>query len=143
MENVYSTFLIGKDKQSLTRSSSLPLFNTNGRKTKPIVSPDILKMQMMEERLNQLEQQKRQQNEQLDALMSYQMKQNRLNNDNNNYNNNNYNPNGLILSPNNILPPIGYNLNATQPIEKKYYIMKTSKHDHKKDKKIKEYKKKY
>ena len=138
MENVYSTFLVGKDKRSLTRSSSLPLFNTNQRKCKPIVSPDILKMQMMEERLNQLEQQKRQQNEQLESLMSYQMNQNQ-NRLNNNYNN--YTSNGLMLSPNNVLPPIGYQLNTSQPIEKKYYIMKTSKHSHRKEKKLKEYRK--
>ena len=96
----------------------------------------------MEERLMHLERQKREQNDQINALMSYQMNQNRINN--------NYNPNGLVLSANNILPPIGYRLtNIKQqngglmtPIEKKYYIYpKTDKEFYKKEKKLKQYKK--
>ena len=102
MENVYNTFINGRSKYGLGRSNSVPLFNTYNGQTKPIVSPDILKMQMMEERLKHLERQKREQNDQINALMSYQMNQNRINN--------NYNPNGLVLSANNILPPIGYRL---------------------------------
>ena len=142
MENVYNTFINGKSKYGLGRSNSVPLFNTYNGQTKPIVSPDILKMQMMEERLKHLERQKREQNDQINALMSYQMNQNRINN--------NYNPNGLVLSANNILPPIGYRLtNIKQqngglmtPIEKKYYIYpKTDKEFYKKEKKLKQYKK--
>ena len=133
MENLYSPYYSGRTRNNLTKSSSLPLFNTHPRRYKPIVSPDVLKIQMMEERLKQLEKQKVEQNEQINSLMSYQMNQNRLGN--------NFVPNGLLLSANNLLPPIGYHLNKTQPIEKKYYIMKTDKELYKKERKLKEYKK--
>ena len=134
MENIYSTYFTGNTRPTLTRSSSLPLFNTHPRKYKPTVSPDILKIQMMEDRLRYLEKQKREQTDQINALMSYQMNQNRLNN--------NYSPNGLLLSASNILPPIGYSLNKTLPIEKKYYIMKTDRKElDRKERKLREYRK--
>ena len=94
MDSVYTKFFTGNSRyNNLSRSGSLPLFNTvnqGGRlpscltynsnsQDKPFVSPDILKMQMMEERLKELEKQKYRQNEQINTLMSYQMNQNRLN----------------------------------------------------------------
>ena len=131
MDNLQLQYYTGKTRQGLTRSSSLPLFNTHPSRYRPTVSPDVLKMQMMEERLKHLEKQRNQQNEQINALMSYQMNQNRLGT-----------PNGLLLSANNILPPIGYHLSSNiPPIEKKYYIMKTDKDAYRKERKLKEYKK--
>ena len=94
MDSVYTKFFTGNSRYNdLSRSSSLPLFNTGNQggrlpscltfnsnsQDKPFVSPDILKMQMMEERLKELERQKYRQNEQINTLMSYQMNQNRLN----------------------------------------------------------------
>ena len=104
MDSVYTKFFTGNSRyNNLSRSGSLPLFNTGNQggrlpscltynsynQDKPFVTPDILKMQMMEERLKELEKQKHRQNDQINALMSYQMNQNRINN--------NYNPNGLVL----------------------------------------------
>ena len=103
MENIYSSYHTGKSRHGLTKSSSLPIFNTYASNYRPTVSPDVLKIQMMEDRLRHLEKQKQEQNDQINSLMSYQMNQNRIGN--------NYVPNGLILSAGNLLPPIGYHLN--------------------------------
>ena len=46
MENIYSIFLLTKDKKSLRSSNSIPLFNTNSKKYKLIISPDIFKVQI-------------------------------------------------------------------------------------------------
>ena len=139
MDNKYTLYNTKKTRHYLGRSNSLPIFNTytNGYR-KPIVSPEVLKMQMMEERLKQLEKQKMEQNEQLNALMSYQMEQNRLNN----------NPNALLLSANNILPPLGYRLTNIKkenggynPNEQnKVYIIKKDKKDIYRKQKMYEYK---
>ena len=131
MEDLPLQYYTGKTRHGLTRSSSLPLFNTHPTRYRPTVSPDILKMQMMEDRLKHLEKQRHEQYEQIKTLMSYQMNQNKLGT-----------PNGLLLSANNILPPIGYHLSSNlPPIEKKYYIMKTDKDAYRKERKLKEYKK--
>ena len=94
MDSVYTKFFTGNSRyNNLSRSGSLPLFNTGNQggrlpscltynsynQDKPFVTPDILKMQMMEERLKELEKQKHRQNDQINTLMSYQMNQNRLN----------------------------------------------------------------
>ena len=131
MENIYTEFFRGKCRHNLPRSISLPLFNTNQKKYKKILSPNILKIQMMEERLNQLEKQKQEQNKQIDLLMSYQMEQNRLSQ--------NYNPNSLVLSANNILPNIGYHLNQIKPIKKKFDLKKFKNIMYMKEKKLDEY----
>ena len=127
MENIYTQRY---SRYRLTRSSSLPLFNTPQNKYRPTISPNTLKMQMMEERLKHLEKQKQkqEQNGQISALMSYQMNQNRLRNTNNN-------SNGLLLSSSSMLPPIAYHLDNPQPIENEYYIMKTNKDSNKKERK--------
>ena len=140
MENVYTTFFRGKEKHrhSSERASSLPFFNTNQRKQEKILSPEIIKMQMLQERLDQLEKQKKEENEQIDALISYQMEQNRFNP----YNN----PNTLVLSASNILPNIGYSLDDIKPIKKFNRIkkIKNNKYNmyniYKKEKKLQEYK---
>ena len=139
MDNKYTLYNTKKTRHYLGRSNSLPIFNTytNGYR-KPIVSPEVLKMQMMEERLKQLEKQKMEQNEQLNALMSYQMEQNRLN----------INPNALLLSANNIFPPLGYRLTNIKkenggynPNEQnKVYIIKKDKKDIYRKQKMNEYK---
>ena len=83
----------------------MPLFNTYkpNNANRPLVDPDILKMQMMENRLKYLEKQKLEQNEQINRLMQYQLNQNRLNKSS-------INPPALLLSASNILPPLGYHL---------------------------------
>ena len=154
MENVYNTFINGKSKYGLGRSNSVPLFNTYNGQTKPIVSPDILKMQMMEERLKHLERQKREQNDQINALMSYQMNQNRLHSSPPALIPVNQASNALLLTANNVLHPINYannldryyNENQTQPMKnnfdkKKYFLVSnTDKEFYKKEKKIKKWK---
>ena len=125
---------------SLHKTFSMPLFNTYkpNNANRPIVDPDILKMQMMENRLKYLEKEKLEQNEQINRLMEYQMNQNRLNNSTNN-------PTTLVLSASNILPPLGYHLTKNNQEnggyispKKNYYIINK---DKKKEKQIKEYKK--
>ena len=141
MNDIHSSSNTERSRHYLGRSNSLPIFKVYGnRYKKPIVSPEVLKMQMMEERLRQLEKQKKEQNEQLNALMLYQMEQNRLNK--------NYNPNALLLSANNIFPPLGYRLTNIKkenggynPNEQnKVYIIKKNNRDLYKKQKLKEYK---
>ena len=133
MEDIYYLYHTGSSRPGLTRSSSLPLFNEDPNNYNSTVSPNTLKIQQMEERLNHLEKLKYQQNDKINALISYQMNKNKLRNI--------YVPNVLILSEGGyLLPSIGYHLNNTQPIEKKYYIIKTDKNKYKKERKLNEYK---
>ena len=129
MDSVYSKFFTGNSRyNNLSRSSSVPLFNTgnhggrlpscltynSNNLDKPLVSPELLKMQMMEERLKELEKQKFQQNEQINTLMSYQMNQNRLNKSSSAILLPvNTQPTPLLLTANNVLQPLNYanNLN--------------------------------
>ena len=125
MDSVYSKFFTGNSRHNnLSRSGSLPLFNTgnNGggrlpscltynsdNRDKPFVSHEILKMQMMEERLKELERHKLRQNDQIDALMSYQMNQNRLNKSNSAILLPvSAQPNTLLLTASNVLQPLNY-----------------------------------
>ena len=134
MENFYSTFLSKRFRPNIKRSNLLPLFNTHLSNYEQTISPDAIKLLNIENRLKYLEKLKMEQNDKINALISYQMNQNRLRN--------NFVPaNVLLLSADNILPPIGYHLKNTQPIEKKYYIIKADKDKYKKERIIKEYKK--
>ena len=102
----------------LQRSDSLPMFNYNNNRAqilpyslrynssnhdKAFLTGENLKMQMMEERLKNLEKQKQDQNDQINALMSYQMQQNRLNKSNSTHALPINEPNPLLLAGNNIL----------------------------------------
>ena len=135
MDSVYSKFFTGNSRyNNLSRSGSLPLFNTRyegGRlpscltyndynRDKPFASPEILKMQMMEERLKELEKQKYQQNDQINALMSYQMNQNRLNKSNSAILLPVNQQPTLLLTGNSVLQPLNYanNLNRYYDIQR-------------------------
>ena len=144
MENDYSSYFQKGKKHRLNKSSSMPLFNSykTSNKNRPFVNPDILKMQMMENRLKYLEKQRKEQDDQINTLMSYQMEQNRIND-------NNYNPNSLLLTANNILPPIGYHLtrnnkengggHLSQP--KNFYVIHKTDKAHRRERRLNEYKK--
>ena len=94
---------------------------------KPFVNADTLKIQMMEERLKNLEKQKNDQNNQINDLMSYQMNQNRLHKSNStNFIPINQQPNPLLLAGNNIL----------QPNRHYYPMLKTDNDIYKKQKKL-------
>ena len=94
---------------------------------KPFVNADTLKIQMMEERLKNLEKQKNDQNNQINDLMSYQMNQNRLHKSNStNFIPINQQPNPLLLAGNNIL----------QPNRHYYPMLKTDNDFYKKQKKL-------
>ena len=135
MDSVYTKFFTGNSRyNNLSRSGSLPLFNTRyegGRlpscltyndynRDKPFASPEILKMQMMEERLKELEKQKYQQNDQINALMSYQMNQNRLNKSNSAILLPVNQQPTLLLTGNSVLQPLNYanNLNRYYDIQR-------------------------
>ena len=129
----------------LQRTGSLPMFNYNNNQAQALpyslrynsnkqdrafITGENLKMQMMEERLKNLEKQKQDQNDQINALMSYQMNQNRLNKSNSTHElpiNQQYNP--LLFAGNNILQPLSHH-------RKKYYgVSKTDNDFFKKQKK--------
>ena len=141
MSNEYIPYYTNKPRRcSLIKTCSMPLFNTYkpNNANRPLVDPDILKMQMMENRLKYLEKQKLEQNEQINRLMQYQLNQNRLNKSS-------INPPALLLSASNILPPLGYHLTKNNKEnggyispKENYYLIKEKK---KKEIKIKEYKK--
>ena len=65
---------------NINKAQTLPysLRYHSNKQDKAFLNADNLKMQMMEERIKQLERQKYDQNEQINALMSHQMNQNRL-----------------------------------------------------------------
>ena len=131
MDSVYTKFLVGKSKynNNFRRSGSVPLFNlgneagrlpscltyNSNNNDKPFVTSDVLKIQMMEDRLKNLEKKKQEQNDQINALMSYQMNQNRLNKSNSSgmMIPVSPQPNALLLTANNVLQPLNYmnNLN--------------------------------
>ena len=131
MDSVYTKFFVGKSKynNNFRRSGSVPLFNlgneagrlpscltyNSNNNDKPFVTSDVLKIQMMEDRLKNLEKKKQEQNDQINALMSYQMNQNRLNKSNSSTMMIpvNQQPNALLLTANNVLQPLNYmnNLN--------------------------------
>ena len=141
MSNEYIPYYTNKPRRcSLIKTCSMPLFNTYkpNNANRPLVDPDILKMQIMENRLKYLEKQKLEQNEQINRLMQYQLNQNRLNKSS-------INSPALLLSACNILPPLGYHLTKNNKEnggyispKENYYLIKEKK---KKEKKIKEYKK--
>jgi len=76
---------------NLSKSCSLPLFSINGNagrlpscltvdefnKQNNLINPTVIKMQMMEDRIKNLERKKQDQNYQLNTLMEYQLNQNR------------------------------------------------------------------
>ena len=123
---------------NINKAQTLPysLRYHSNKQDKAFLNADNLKMQMMEERIKQLERQKYDQNEQINALMSHQMNQNRLHKSNStNIMPLNQQPNPLLLAGNNILQPFDS--------RKKYYGSSKTDHDfHKKQKKLqKSYKK--
>ena len=132
MDSVYSKFYTGNGSRynNLSRSGSVPLFNVSGQGgrlpscltlnsknvDKPIVTPEILKMQMMEERIKNLERQKKDQSQQLNTLMEYQLNQNKLHKSNSTVllPVNQPQPNALLLTANNVIRPLNYQNNLNE-----------------------------
>lgn len=117
METIY---LKNPKKYEFAKSISTPLFNTNNigkrlplyldnttnNKLNPLLIPDKIKIQMMEDHLKKLEQENYEQEEQINALISYQ-KQKRFDELNNNFN---Y-MNDISLTSKNIYRPFNYYMN--------------------------------
>ena len=133
MDSVYSKFYTGNGSRYLSRSGSLPLFNTNRNiynQSKPIVTPEVLKMQMMEERIKLLEKQKKDQNEQLNTLMAYQLNQNALHKSNSSILIPVSQPqppqSALLLTANNVVHPLHYQNN----LDRYYHLQNLQKNDY-------------
>jgi dolichyl-diphosphooligosaccharide--protein glycosyltransferase len=94
------------------------------------VTPEVLKMQMMEERIKHLEKQKKEQNEQLNTLMAYQLNQNTLHKSNSSIlipvNQPQPPQSALLLTANNVIHPLHYQNN----LDRYYHLQNLQKNDY-------------
>ena len=135
METIYPKY---SKRYEFAKSISTPLFNTNNIGTRhplyldnatnnrlnPVISPDNIKIQMMEEHLKKLEQEKYEQEEQINALISYQNQKrfNELNNRNNYMNDISLTSKNIYRPFNNYMSELDqyYNLNKERNEIKKH-----------------------